>query len=111
MLLFRLSNYFLRFLEEWESQHPDEMLINDWHDFVEYGTTNHLRISPQRSGFKRESTAYICIKKNANKYVRGTPEELKLLKSILECPNELVRNDAKDIQYNVPELFIEEGEN
>lgn len=111
VLLFRLSNYFLRFSEEWKSQHPNEMLTNDWHDFVEYGTTNHLRIILQRSGFKRESTAYICIKKNADKYVRGTPEEPKLLKSILECPNELVRNDAKDIQYNVPELFIEEGEN
>lgn len=35
----------------------------------------------------------------------------KLLKrALLECPNELVRRDTEEIQYNVPELFIDEGE-
>ena len=28
VLLFRLSNYFLRFSEEWKNQHPDEELTN-----------------------------------------------------------------------------------
>lgn len=31
-------------------------------------------------------------------------------KTFLKCPNELVRRDTEEIQYNVPELFIDEGE-
>jgi len=110
VLLFRLSNYFLKFSQEYKRQHPDEPFTNDWYEFVEYGTTNRLRIILQQSGFKRESTEY--IRRNADKYVRGTPNHPKLLKNaILECPNELVRRDAEEIQYNVPELFIlDEGE-
>lgn len=109
VLLFRLSNYFLKFSEEYKRQHPDELFTNDWYEFLEYGTTNRLRIILQRSGFKRDSTEY--IRRNADKYVRGTPDNPKLLKkALLECPNELVRRDTEEIQYNVPELFIDEGE-
>jgi len=109
VLLFRLSNYFLKFSEEYKRQHPNEPFTNDWYEFVEYGTTNRLRIILQRSGFKRDSTEY--IRRNADKYVRGTPDNPKLLKkALLECPNGLVRRDTEEIQYNVPELFIEEGE-
>ena len=86
-----------------------EMVALLWYEFVEYGTTNRLRIILQRSGFKRDSTEY--IRRNADKYVRGTPDNPKLLKKeLLECPNELVRRDTEEIQYYVPELFIDEGE-
>lgn len=109
VLLFRLSNYFLKFSQEYKAQHPDEPFTNDWYEFVEYGTTNRLRIILQRSGFQRESTAYIMD--HADDYVRGNADEPKLLRTILECPNDLVRRDADEVQYNVPELFITEGEN
>ena len=106
VLLFRLSSYFLRFSEAYKKQHPDEDFNNDWYEFIEYGTTNRLRIILQKSGYKRESTEY--IRKNAGTYVRGTPDNPKLLKkALLECPDELVRKDTMEIQYNVPELFIE----
>lgn len=109
VLLFRLSNYFLKFSEVYKRHHPDEPFTNDWYEFVEYGTTNRLRIILQRSGFKRETTEY--IQRNADKCVRGTPDNPKLLKGyLLECSNELVRRDVEVIQYNVPELFIEKGE-
>ena len=110
VLLFRLANYFLKFSQEYKRQHLDEPFTNDWYEFVEYGTTNRLRIILQQSGFKRESTEY--IRRNADKYVRGTPDNPKLLKeAILACSNELVKRDAEEIQYNVPELFItSEGE-
>jgi hypothetical protein len=49
--------------------------------------------------------------RNANKYVRGTPDNPKLLKeALLECSNELVKRDTEEIQCNVPELFIDGGE-
>ena len=109
VLLFRISSYFLRFSEEYKRQHPDKDLTNDWYEFVEYGTNNRLRIILQRSGYKRESTEY--IRRHHDKFVRGTPEEPKLIKkALLECGNELVKQDTEEIQYNVPELFITEGE-
>ena len=109
VLLFRLSNYFLKFSEEYKRQHPNQPLMNNWYEFVEYGTTNRLRIILQRSGFKRESTEY--IRQNADKYIRWEQDNPKLLKkALLECPNELVKRDVEEIQYNVPELFIDEGE-
>ena len=110
VLLFRLSNYFLRFSEEYKRQHPNEPFKNDWHEFVEYGTTNKLRIILQRSGYKRESTEY--IRRNAEKYVKDPDsDDPKLYKKLLlDCPHELTKRDTEEIQYNVPELFIEEGE-
>lgn len=109
VLLFRLSNYFLRFSEEWKKQHPNEDLSNDWHEFIEYGTSNKIRIILQKNGYKRESAHYIRL--HADKYIRGTENEPRLiLRALLESPNELVRIDTEEIRYNVPELFIEDGE-
>ena len=108
VLLFRLSNYFLKFSEEYKRQHLGEPFTNDWHEFIEYGTTHKLRILLQRSGFLRDSTDY--IQRHADVYVRGTPDNPKLLKqALLRSPNELVRHDAEEVQYNVPEIFIDEG--
>jgi hypothetical protein len=99
----------MKFSEEYKRQHPNEMFTNDWYEFVEYGTTNRLRLILQHSDFKWDSTGY--IRRNADKYVRGTPDNPKLLKkALLECPNEMMKRDTKEIQYNVPELFIDEGE-
>ena len=109
VLLFRLSNYFLKFTEEYKRQHPNEPFANDWHEFIEYGTDNKLRIVLQRSGFLRDSTDY--IQRHADVYVLGTPDNPKLIKqALLRSRNDLVRHDAEEIQYNVPEIFIDEGE-
>lgn len=41
----------------------------------------------------------------------GTIDNPKLLKqALLHSPNELVRKDTKEIQYNIPEIFINEGD-
>ena len=110
VLLFRLSNYFLKFTEEYKRQYTNnEPFNNDWHEYIEYGTDNKLRIMLQRSGFLRDSTEY--IQKNADKFVRGTPDNPKLIKqALLRSHNSLVRHDAEEIQYNVPEIFIDEGD-
>ena len=105
VVLFRISNYFLKFSEEYKKQHPNEEFTNDWYEFVEYGTTNRLRIILQRSGYKRDSTEY--IRRNAERFVKGTADNPKLiLDELMHCSNELVKRDTKEIQYNVPELFI-----
>lgn len=88
---------------------PYEELTNNWHEFIEYGTSNKIRIILQRSGYKRESAYY--IRQHADKYIRRPADNPKLLlKALLESPNELLRIDTEEIQYSVPELFIGNGE-
>ena len=54
---------------------------NDWHEYVEYGTTNPLSIFLQRNGFSRETSTY--IRQYRAEYVVITSErEVKLRKSL-----------------------------
>ena len=78
---------------------------NDWYDYVEYGTTNELRIILQKSDFSREATDY--IRKHQTEYVDTSTGTYKLRKSILNCPSELVRREAADSIFNLPDLFID----
>lgn len=64
-MLFRISNYFLKFTEEYIRQHGE--CKNDWYEYVEYGTTNRLRITLQKSDFSREAATY--IRSNQDEYV------------------------------------------
>lgn len=103
VILFRISNYFLKFTEEYIRQHGE--CKNNWYEYVEYGTTNRLRIVLQKSDFSREAAAY--INGNQGDYVVMADGNYKLRKSILECGSELVRREAADIIFNLPELFVD----
>lgn len=106
VVLFRIANYFLRFSEEYKRQHGGiSHFKNDWYEFVEYGTCNDLRITLQRSGFSREASSY--IRQNASEYIIWVDGDPKVKLSILECKNAMVRHEAEEIRYNVPELFVE----
>lgn len=106
VVLFRISNYFLRFSGEYKRQHGGiSHFKNDWYEFVEYGTCNELRITLQRSGFSREASSY--IRQNASEYIIYVDDEPKVKLSIMECKNDMVKHEAEEIRYNVPELFVE----
>lgn len=47
------------------------------------------------------------ILRQGQKYIAADEPELRLHRSILECPNKGVRNDADMIQYNIPDLFVD----
>lgn len=103
-ILFSISNYFLRFSEEYKKQHPGQK-FQDWYEYVEYGTINQLTITLQRSGFSREASTY--IKQHRDEYVTGTNLDPKLRRSLLNCGNNSVRKEVDVIRYNVPELFVD----
>jgi hypothetical protein len=45
IILFKLSNYFLRFSTEFKKSHGiEDSFENDWYEYVEYGSTNKLTI-------------------------------------------------------------------
>lgn len=107
VLLFSISNYFRKFSQEYKDVHQVDHFQNDWYEYVEYGTTNPLTIFLQQSGFSRESSKFIEQPSNQNKYLIEVDGEIKIHRSILTCGNIGVETEAHDIQFNMPELFID----
>ena len=107
VLLFSISNYFRKISLEYKAIHNVEHFDNDWYEYVEYGTTNPDTIFLQQSGFSREASLFIQKPSNYAKYVIEVDGKKKIKLSILECGNIGVETESKDIQYNMPELFIE----
>lgn len=103
VILFELSNYFLKFSNEYKKVHGKEQFDNDWYEYIEYGTTKQETILLQRLGFTRESATYIRTNvSNAIFLHEGTPYLNPIL---LESSNINVRKEANEIRYNVPEAF------
>ena len=108
VILFSISNYFLRFSNEYKRFHNVDTFQNDWYEYVEYGTTNPLTILLQRSGFSRETSTY--IRQHKSEYVVITQNgDVKLRRSLLQSRNFGVARESADIQYNVPEIFVNQG--
>lgn len=108
IVLFSISNYFLRFSNEYKKIHGVDEFDNNWYEYVEFGTTNPLTILLQRNGFSRESATF--IKKHKDEYVAhdGSIDELRLRLSLLDCGNTSVMTEAASIRFNAPKLFLEE---
>lgn len=103
ILLFKLSNYFLRLSNEYKQARGVEHFDNDWYEYVEYGTTNNDSITLQRYGFTRESSTY--IRQNLPNPVISIENRSHLNPAILELPNEDVRREAQEIKYNLKDAF------
>lgn len=105
IILFSISNYFLRFSNEYKRVHNVSEFSNNWYEYVEFGTTNPLTILLQRNGFSREAATYI---RGHQEYVSADKSsgQLRLNRSLLQCGNTSVEMEAADIILNVPELFV-----
>ena len=108
--IFSISNYFLRFSNEFRRiKGDDELDANNWYEYVEYGTTNPLTILLQRNGFSRESARF--IKENPEYVVKdGSTGKLKLKASLSKCGRTSVENEVEYIRQNVPGIFADEEE-
>jgi len=107
VLLFSISNYFRKFSLEYKAYHKVEHFDNDWYEYVEYGTTNELTIFLQRVGFTRDSATFLEMPKNKAKYITVIDGEIKVKKTVLSCGNASVEIDAGELQFNMPELFVD----
>lgn len=105
IILFRLSNYFMRFSTELKKYHHRDFLANDWYEYVEYGTTNKICILLQKNGFSPETATY--IQKHEDMYIIRTDDGVKVSPSLLQCERTSVKEDAKTVHNNMPELFDE----
>lgn len=104
IILFSISNYFLRFSNEYRKIHNVAEFDNNWYEYVEFGTTNPLTILLQRNGFSREVATFI---RDHREFVEedGSTGRLRLKNELLNCGNTSVEMEAADIKYNVPGLF------
>lgn len=107
VLLFSISNYFRKFSLEYKDFHQVEHFDNDWYEYVEYGTTNATTIFLQRVGFTRDSAKFLESPVNFKKYIVKEGNVIKVRKSAAECGNESVEIDVREIQFNMPELFVD----
>jgi hypothetical protein len=106
IILYSISNYFLRFSNEYRKIKGEEALNrNNWYEYVEFGTTNPLTILLQRSGFSREAARY--IKEHRGEFVirDGRTGQLRLSPALAQCSNTDVRNEIVYIRQNSPEIF------
>lgn len=103
VILFSLTNYFLKFSNEYKRIHGIEQFPNDWYEYVEYGTTREETILLQRLGFSRESATYIRL--NIPAATIEFEGKTYLNPSLLECSNLNVQREAQEILYNVPGVF------
>lgn len=101
-ILFKLSNYFLRFSKEYMRYHRLKQMDNNWYEFVEYGTSNEFRIWLQKCGYSREATYYIEKHKEFYFYKDGN---YFLNSEIIESSDMNVRTETQNIMYNRPEIF------
>ena len=107
VLLFRLANYFLRFSNEYRAFHNLKSLgFNDWYEFVEYGTWEYFPINLQKNGFSREVASY--INRYRGNYTVEIDGRTLLKRSLFRCANASVSREAKEVAYNMPEVFEEE---
>lgn len=104
VILFSISNYFLRFSNEYKKVHGVTEFDNNWYEYVEFGTTNPLTILLQRNGFSREAATY--IRAHQQEFVKTMDTgELCLRKELFSCGNTSVEMEAADIVLNSPGLF------
>lgn len=108
IILFSISNYFLRFSNEYKKVHGENSLATgNWYEYVEYGTTNEVTIQLQRYGFSRESALYIR-NLHHNCIVMQEDGTIKIKWDLIrECTDAELQRELPDIHYNTPELFIE----
>ena len=107
ILLFRLSNYFLRLSSVYKALNG-EPPNPDWYEFVEYGSIYPMPIFLQRNGFSRESAMWIVDNNAGRRYVDEDKDGNYVLHiALLECSNQGARRDAKKVYYNIRELFVD----
>jgi hypothetical protein len=77
---------------------------NDWYRFMEYGTDSDLRIWLQQNGYSRESSEY--IEDNKDEFIIQADNNYFVSKDILKANDLDAVSETKEIEINVPEIFI-----
>ena len=99
ILQFKIPNYFQKFSERYKELNNIEVLNNDWHEYVEYGTDNALQIKFQQIGMSREFASYIFN----NRCFSGEKGKIKIL--IEDIKLSKFDDEIKRLKLNYPEYI------
>ena len=105
IILFKLSNYFLKFSNVYKEFIGKKSFDNDWYEFVEFGTYDSTIIFLQKIGFTRETA--LCIKEKSCDYITIEKDKIYLKKDIFESKNKDIQKELKDLSYNIKEYILE----
>lgn len=106
---FKISNYFREFTEETKRLSPNNLLDNDWYEYIEYGTKDPLIIKLEKIGYTREPASYIKANKDklliigeGNRLIDDFSFNSKEFEA---TKNDDLKRETKKIKANLPELF------
>ena len=103
---YKFSMYFLRFSEAIIKIRGEKALINDWYEYVEYGTCNEQVIGLQKHGFLREQ-ALLLTKNPYSAFVAFLDGQLKISSEIFEVSDEDMLETLGTVRINYPEIFVD----
>lgn len=103
---YKFSMYFLRFSEAIIRIRGERSLINDWYEYVEYGTCNEQVIGLQKHGFLREQ-ALLLTKNPYSAFVAYLDGQLKISSEIFEVSDEDMLETLGTVRINYPEIFVD----
>lgn len=103
IILFKLSNYFLKFSNVYKEFTNQKSFNNDWYEFIEFGTHEPVIIFLQRIGFSRETALY--IRKNSSDFIEIDNGKIFLKKDILDSTNKDIQKELKDLDSNIREYI------
>ena len=102
IILFKISNYFLKFSERCKTKKGIEKLPNDWYDYIQYGTKDDVVIELQKYGFSREISLKI---KHYDKYIIYEEDKILIDKEILNDKNKMIVEEAEEVLLNNNKVF------
>lgn len=101
VVLFKISNYFMKFSERIKYNMRIDNLDNDWYEYLQYGTKEKEIIELQKNGFSRD----IALK--IKKYVVQRDGKTYISKDILNDNNKMVIEEANEIFLNNNTIFVD----
>lgn len=105
IILFKLSNYFLKFSNVYKEFTNQKRFANDWYEFIEFGTHEPVIIFLQKIGFSRETSLY--IRQNEVSYIQIEGNKIYLKHNILKSTNKDIQKELKDLDSNIREYILD----
>lgn len=101
IVLFKISNYFSKFSARYKDINKVDEILNDWYEYIQYGTNDNIVIMIQKAGFSREA----ALKINSKKYWILENDKIYINSDIFLDEDELLREEAKEVQLNNYNIF------
>lgn len=106
VIQFKLSNYFQCFSNLYKETHLDSKgPVNDWSEYISFGTMDEDEIEIQKIGFSRNSAKLIVD--NFEKYCLRDKGKIMIKSSLLACESDTVLEEAEFIRSNNPSRFVD----